>query len=225
MRLFSYCIPTDDGAAPNPYGGVCTLTICKPVIRRVAKPGDWIIGIGASNVNGETKYAEKLVYAMQVTVKMTLRQYDEHCKKHLRVKIPNLKSSKYPELVGDCIYDYSQGRAKQRLSVHRPKNKSKDLRGKNALLSHFFYYFGNQPIEIPKRFRDLIRLGQGHQSTKNEDIKLGFIDWLTDNFDPNILHGKPQKKFVPKGKDSKDDCAKSRYFTSVEDEEYASQCD
>lgn len=37
--LFSYCIPYDDGAAPNPFWGLCTLAICKPRIRRAAKEG------------------------------------------------------------------------------------------------------------------------------------------------------------------------------------------
>jgi hypothetical protein len=41
-RLFSYTIPVDDGAAPNPFRGMCTLAICKPTIRRVAKKGDWV---------------------------------------------------------------------------------------------------------------------------------------------------------------------------------------
>ncbi|MEQ8924467.1 MAG: hypothetical protein RLO81_01575, partial [Fulvivirga sp.] len=66
MRLFSYCIPTDDGAAPNPYFEICTLTICKPVIRRNASVGDWIAGVGSKNVCG-IDYSGKLVYAMKVT--------------------------------------------------------------------------------------------------------------------------------------------------------------
>ncbi|WP_395051688.1 hypothetical protein [Flavobacterium sp.] len=36
-KLFLYCIPFDDGAAPSPFWGVCTLNICKPVIRKNAK--------------------------------------------------------------------------------------------------------------------------------------------------------------------------------------------
>jgi len=48
-RLFSYTIPIDDGAAPNPFNGFCTLTICKPAIRRVARKGDWIAGLGSKN--------------------------------------------------------------------------------------------------------------------------------------------------------------------------------
>ncbi len=38
--LYTYCIPYDDGAAPNPFWGQCTLVICKPRIRKVARPGD-----------------------------------------------------------------------------------------------------------------------------------------------------------------------------------------
>ena len=45
--LFSYVIPHDGGSAPNPYHGICTLVICKPVIRRIAKVKDWVVGLGA----------------------------------------------------------------------------------------------------------------------------------------------------------------------------------
>ena len=45
--LYSYTIPYDDGAAPNPYWGVLTLAICKPVIRRTAEIGDWVVGTGS----------------------------------------------------------------------------------------------------------------------------------------------------------------------------------
>ena len=65
MRLFSYCIPVDDGAAPNPYWNVCTLAICKPVIRRIANVGARIVGVGSCNVKGKS-YHNKLVYAMKV---------------------------------------------------------------------------------------------------------------------------------------------------------------
>lgn len=40
MNIYSYVLRTDDGAAPNPFWGTCTLTICKPVIRRTAHIGD-----------------------------------------------------------------------------------------------------------------------------------------------------------------------------------------
>jgi len=48
-RLYSYTIPIDDGAAPNPFWGTCTLAICKPAIRRTAKVGNWVVGLGSKN--------------------------------------------------------------------------------------------------------------------------------------------------------------------------------
>lgn len=64
MKLYSYCIPVDDGAAPNPFWGTCTLTICKPKIRRVAQVGDWIVGVGSVNVGGDD-YSGKLVVCLR----------------------------------------------------------------------------------------------------------------------------------------------------------------
>lgn len=82
-KLYSYIIPTDDGAAPNPFGNTCTLTICKPAIRRSAMPGNWVIGTGSKNVflrNGVKKdFSKHLVYAMLVTDKKTLEEYDSFC--------------------------------------------------------------------------------------------------------------------------------------------------
>lgn len=64
-RLFTYTIPVDDGAAPNPFNGMCSLAICKPGIRRVAKPDDWIAGLGSKKApSGDL--SGRLVYAMRV---------------------------------------------------------------------------------------------------------------------------------------------------------------
>jgi hypothetical protein len=144
MTLYSYCLRYDDGAAPNPYHGVCTLAICKPAIRRVAKPGDWIVGLGGSHspIGDISGY---VVYAMQVTKRLSLREYDSFCRHHLRGKIPRWTSHDFIQRVGDCIYDFSRGRrAALRDGVHTEQNRKVDLSGKNSLLSTHFYYFGDQ---------------------------------------------------------------------------------
>lgn len=150
MKLYSYCIPMDDGAAPNPYWGVCTLTICKPQIRRVARKDDWVIGVGSKRVNGND-YSGRLVYAMKVTDVMSLEDYDVYCQELLPGKIPDVNSRSYKRKVGDCIYDFSRGRVSQRKGVHRPQHQAKDLRGLNALLSKHFYYFGDRAVKIPSK--------------------------------------------------------------------------
>lgn len=66
MKLYSYCLRWDDGAAPNPFWGVCTLAICKPAIRRTAKVGDWVVGLGSAN-SPIGNISDSVVYAMRVT--------------------------------------------------------------------------------------------------------------------------------------------------------------
>ena len=42
MKLYSYIVVSDNGYAPKPTGGVCTLAYCKPTLRRVAQPSDYV---------------------------------------------------------------------------------------------------------------------------------------------------------------------------------------
>jgi hypothetical protein len=192
MRLFSYCIPVDDGAAPNPFFGVCTLNICKPVIRRVAKVGDWVIGVGSTNVLGKS-YEGKIVYAMKVTQKMTMEEYSEYCKNYLPEKIPDISHSNYERRVGDSIYTFDNGKEHLLPSVHIEANVGTDTGGKHSLLSDHFYYFGDKAIDIPNEYKSIIKQGQGHKSNANDLIKEEFIFWLEDqNFILNHLYSNPQ---------------------------------
>lgn len=192
MRLFSYCLRYDDGAAPNPFFGVCTLNICKPRIRSVAKKGDWVVGVGSKNVNGKD-YSGKIVYAMKITNKMTMNEYEQYCKTRLSEKVPDVKHQDYERKVGDSIYTFNNGEVNLLPSVHSESEVKTDLGGKHTLLSKHFYYFGGNPIEIPNQFRSIIKQSQGHKSNANDFIKEEFVFWLEgQNFIINHLYGKPQ---------------------------------
>jgi hypothetical protein len=112
-RIYSYIIPVDDGAAPNPFGGICTLTICKPAIRRNATAGCWVIGTGSKHTRFRDglfyDLSKTLVYAMKVTDRKSLADYDVFCKAQLTIKIPDWNSKRFAKRVGDCLYDYSGG--------------------------------------------------------------------------------------------------------------------
>lgn len=43
-RIYRYILTNDHGMAPCPADGRITLATCKPVIRRMAKVGDWVLG-------------------------------------------------------------------------------------------------------------------------------------------------------------------------------------
>lgn len=196
MRLFSYCIPVDDGAAPNPFWGVCTLTVCKPKIRSTAKKNDWVLGMGSVNVGGRN-YSGRLVYAMKITDVMSLQDYNDYCLEELSGKIPDFLSKDYKKRVGDCIYSFSdRGLITQRDGVHNEEHIQRDLGGKNALLSTHFFYFGVNAVKVPARFSVLIRQGRSHQSIKNEEIKESFVKWLEGTYEKNVIYGEPQVELI-----------------------------
>jgi hypothetical protein len=176
-KLYSYCIPYDDGAAPNPFGGTCTLVICKPVVRRTAEVGDWIVGTGSKRSPvGDT--SGRLVYAMRVTDKLSMSDYDARCRAQMRWKIPECASEDILRRVGDCIYDFSQNPAALRPSVHSVSNRKMDLGGQYALLSKDFYYFGKAAPPLPDMLAGIVKQGQGHRSVSNDPYLDTFIAWI-----------------------------------------------
>src|SRR5262245_28822887 len=124
-RLFSYTIPIDDGAAPNPFHGMCTLAICKPGIRRVAQRGDWIAGLGSKGApSGDL--SGRLVYAMRIEDVVTLEEYDRLAPANWPHRIPDTSSLALQDRLGDCIYDFSSGTPVQRPGVHNGGNIKTD---------------------------------------------------------------------------------------------------
>jgi hypothetical protein len=190
-KLYTYCIPYDDGAAPNPYWGTCTLTICKPAIRRTAQIGDWIVGTGSKN-SPIGDISGKVVYAMRVSKVMTMQEYDTWAAANLPEKIPDANNSDVQRKLGDSIYDFSTQPPTQRKSVHDSGNVKTDLSGKNALLSDNFFYFGDSPQQLPPNLLDIVHQTQSHRVHLNKPFVKDFIEWL-DSLDlkPNKLYGKP----------------------------------
>ena len=154
MKLYSYALRTDDGAAPNPYGGLCTLAICKPAIRRTAKEGDWIVALGPTQAPDSRNLSGSIVCAMKVASKLTFEEYDTYCREHLPNKLPQWYSgAPFERLVGDCIYYPAGPVLQQRASVHGASSVVRDLSGKFVVLADEFYYFGDQAVELPEEFR------------------------------------------------------------------------
>jgi hypothetical protein len=198
MKLYFYTIKNDTGLAPNPFWGKLTLNVCKPAIRKSAKESDWVIGTGSKNVkskSGQTiDYSGKLVYAMKVTSKMTMEEYDTFCKNELQKKIPFPDAKDIRRVLGDSIYDYSVSkipRLRKMKNLHDESNKKTDLSGKNTLLSDHFYYFGKNAIAMPDRFSVLVRNLIGHEICEDSEIISDFEKWISQ-FEANKLYGDPQ---------------------------------
>ncbi|WP_140426753.1 hypothetical protein [Acidovorax sp. Root267] len=190
-RLFTYTIRVDDGAAPNPFHGMCSLAICKPGIRRVAKRNDWIAGLGSTNApSGDL--SGHLVYAMRVEEVLSLRDYDLQASTRWLHRIPNIRSTALQERLGDCIYDFSGGAPVQRAGVHGPRNVSIDLSGKNVLISKDFYYFGSRAAKLPDDLLSICHQTQGHRSNSNAPYFDQFVSWVRSLVaTPGQLYGWP----------------------------------
>jgi len=195
MKLYSYCLRYDDGAAPNPYHKLCTLAICKPRIRSVAKVDDWIVGLGSKH-SCLGDISESVVYAMKITDVLTFEEYDKYCLSSLPEKLPDWRSQVFQKKIGDCIYDYGRGNPPTiRESVHTEGNRKSDLDGKNVLLSNHFYYFGDKPIKLADHLMPIVHRTQGHKSHANDDYVDKFVDWIeTLGYSVNDLQGEPQLK-------------------------------
>ena len=199
--LFSYILRYDDGAAPNPFWGTCTLVICKPKIRRAAKVGDWIVGLGSKSNPVHTDHSRKIVYAMKVTSKMSMGEYDKYVNEHLPQKRPDVNSADWRRRLGDSIYDFSRKGIPQRPGVHRRANRKTDMRGKFALLSDEFVYYGQAAVPLPRELNGILHQGQGHRSRKNEEHIDAFLKWWAETApgpgeDP--VKGEPQWKVDPR---------------------------
>lgn len=196
-KLYTYLLPIDDGAAPNPFWGVCTLVICKPAIRRTAAVGDWIVGLGAkhtwTNNRRGTNLRCRVIYAMRVTNKMPMDDYDDYVKASLPEKCPEWGSQDHRRRLGDSIYDFSVTDPKHprlRDSVHTEANRARDLSGKCALLSDHFYYFGNKSVQLPEHLRVIVPKQQETRSKTNGPYFTTFVRWIEGSgFSHGIANG------------------------------------
>lgn len=171
-HLFSYVLRFDDGFAPNPFGGRCSLANCKPVIRRCASVGDWVIGT-ASATHGAS--GMRLTYAMKVSEAMTFGEY-ARLWGHVKSPRPDDPEGRY----GDAIYVSGEdGKLVQLANAfHGPAEKDHDLHPNRVLIGERFVYFGSKPLEMPERFRPLVKRNQGHLRNRDRELIDEFVAWL-----------------------------------------------
>jgi hypothetical protein len=151
-NLFVYVIARDFGFAPNPFFGFCTLATCKPGIRRGAKTGDWILGIGGSKL-GKSIH-KKCILLMKVSEKMNFQSYWDAPR--FEIKKPCRNGSQL-KLLGDNIYHKGDdGEWVQEDSHHSNPDGTPNLvnlerdtgNSDQVLISNYFFYFGDKAVAI-----------------------------------------------------------------------------
>lgn len=178
MAIYSYTITRDYGFAPNPFYSMCTLATCKPKIRGSAQVGDWVVGFGSST----TKYKNKLIYAMQVQVKIAFDEYwngeEYQCKK------PVMNGS-LKQVYGDNIYHHVDKKWVQDNSHHSNKDGSPNLRNLKrdtkrdaVLISRRYWYFGKDAIDIQEELAELVYNHIGEKRFTDKKLETKLETWL-----------------------------------------------
>ena len=159
MKVNSYVISRDYGFAPNPFHGFCTLATCKPDIRKSAKVGDWIMGVGGSSLRSVKR---RCILLMKVSEKVSFQDYWDH--ERFSLKKPVRNGSRV-QMLGDNIYHKDgNGDWIQEDSHHsnpdgtpNPVNLDRDTgRTDQVLVSNYFLYFGDEALPV-----DLDSIGYG----------------------------------------------------------------
>lgn len=195
MNYFSYKVEHDFGLAPNPFGGYCTLAVCKSDIRKNKRlnVGDWIIGIGSKKL-GKLNH---LIYAMRLSEKLSFDEYWDDPR--FQYKKPVVNGS-LVMMYGDNIYhrasvndDWIQENSAHSLEngVVNQEHLVGDIGGEKVLVGKYFFYLGDAAVLIPKEFEGVCTKGRASKSISiPSETADQFIKWLESHYSPGI-HGDP----------------------------------
>ncbi|HJW23502.1 MAG TPA: hypothetical protein VJ576_01280 [Rhodocyclaceae bacterium] len=149
--LYTYTITRDFGFAPNPFHGFCSLATCKPHIRKAARIGDWVMGIGGTSLGAAKR---KCIFLMKVTEKNGFQNYWSD--RRFSLKKP-LRNGSRVQMLGDNIYHKGpDGSWIQEDSHHsnpdgtpNPVNVKRDTgHSDQVLISNYFIYHGSQAVAV-----------------------------------------------------------------------------
>ncbi|MBI1363018.1 MAG: hypothetical protein GC134_03455 [Proteobacteria bacterium] len=173
-RLLVYVVASDNGLAPNINGGLCSLSVCKPVVRQSATIGtDWVVGMSTAKHG-----AARVIYAMTVDEKIPFADF--FTDPRFQAKKPSRSNPK-----GDNFFDLRAGTLQvvNTRAAHAGKADkiARDLRTPLAVIGHTFWYFGANAPEVPGKLQQS-RIVQGNRRghriiTDAKTIK-AFCDWL-----------------------------------------------
>lgn len=200
MKILTYIVFYDVGFAPNPYFGICTLATCKPVIRKSAAIGDWVMGVASKRFFPNDF---RLIYAMRVTEKLSYTDYWNNPR--FAIKKPVMNSA-LKRSFGDNIYFYDKENEKwhQANSRHSRANGelnefhlNRDTTADFVLISDKFYYFGDKAIIVPEAFVEYFAKNRGQKYIKNNREIQEVLNWLFSQTQEEGMLGFPleNKKF------------------------------
>src|SRR3954468_10712834 len=172
--LYRYVHVSDDGMAPASTGGLVSLATCKPVIRRCAGPGDWVLGFYPSPAPQDL-----LGWAGRVARILDHGDYEVSFRGR-----------------PDAVYRRNADGMMTRLrdDYHpNPDDAAKDLSAPVLLFDpQATWYFGEDPQMLPAPLMHLAARGQGHRvNPRVAGDEEQLLRWLRGTARPGV-HGRPR---------------------------------
>jgi hypothetical protein len=163
--LFSYVVDHDNGFAPNPMSGYCSLVHCKfdrtgkrRSIVELAIEDDWIIGTGGASAKSSGNGT--ILYLMRVDEKLPFTEFLADARFRGRE---------------DCV-DLGLG-------------------NKYALISSHYFYFGMNAVDVSAlpgalRIKGLVKTGAGYRRDYPEKLIPQLGNWFEQRYQIG-MHGEP----------------------------------
>lgn len=154
----AYIMTHDSGHAPNPFHGVCTLSICTPNHKPSrAQVGDWIVGLAGYPLRAKLKSLNvwRLVYAMHIDARLDLDSYYKDPR--FELKHPK-RGGPLIEACGDNFYRKNAagnlehtGETDQHLEDQPGTGlERQDIDGNTVFAGQTFWYFGRNAAALPR---------------------------------------------------------------------------
>jgi hypothetical protein len=197
VTVFSYVVEHDLGFAPNPFHGFCTLACCKPIFRKTAEVGDYVLGTGAV----KPKLRGCITYWMRVGEILTFDEYWNDPR--FRRKKPAMSGTTHLRY-GDNIYHRDDsGVLRQEDSFHSredgsvsPGDFERDTgRTQKVLIGREFAYWGRAGMVLPPDLQCLVRRQKWHFT----DVEIErFLAWLAEHPERGYLGEPAHWQFLEK---------------------------
>lgn len=160
-RAYRYILTHDSGMAPCPDGGLISLATCKPVIRRVARPGDWVLGFRPGSLERGL-----MLWAGKVAEKMSHGEYQQRHGNRSDAVYRMGKDGNYERL--DTAYHPSQA------------EMDRDVREPVLLFDRTVsVYLKGQPTPLPASLAHLAAAGRGHRVSELSTSELAELErWV-----------------------------------------------
>lgn len=158
-RLYSYKMTHVTGKAPRVYEKELVLAACKPKLREIILPGQWIAGWTSKTLDNSETGKERLVYLALVDSKISFEEFHD-CYDNKPTCVPI--QVEMPCCDKSC-----------------PPEEDDDDNAPVAICKEFYYFGASKALEVPDTLRPRIPVCHDKNGWKTEGESADrFIDYV-----------------------------------------------